>query len=43
MNAMHTPGNTNLHTHGLHVDSDTPQDDVFVTVVGMYNLNAVDP
>ena len=32
MNSMHSPGTTNLHTHGLHVDSDDPQDNVYVTV-----------
>jgi len=32
MNTMHSPGSTNLHTHGLHVDSDDPQDNVYVTV-----------
>tara|TARA_B110000240_G_scaffold196622_1_gene249296 strand:+ start:2669 stop:3436 length:768 start_codon:yes stop_codon:yes gene_type:complete len=32
MNTLHSPGTTNLHTHGLHVDSDDPQDNVYVTV-----------
>ena len=32
MNTMHSPGTTNLHTHGLHVDADDPQDNVFVAV-----------
>jgi FtsP/CotA-like multicopper oxidase with cupredoxin domain len=32
MNTMHSPGTTNLHTHGLHVDSDTPQDNVYIAV-----------
>lgn len=32
MNSLHSPGTTNLHTHGLHVDSDDPQDDVYITV-----------
>ena len=32
MNSLHSPGMTNLHTHGLHVDSDTPQDNVYVAV-----------
>ena len=33
MNTLHSPGTTNLHTHGLHVDSDTPQDNVYIAVV----------
>ncbi len=32
MNSLHSPGTTNLHTHGLHVDSDTPQDNVYIAV-----------
>merc|ERR1711935_1067068 len=32
MNTLHSPMSTNLHTHGLHISSNDPQDDVYVTV-----------
>jgi FtsP/CotA-like multicopper oxidase with cupredoxin domain len=32
MNAFRSPNTTNLHTHGLHVSSDAPGDDIFIEV-----------
>ena len=32
INTYHTPSTTNLHTHGLHIDGDSPQDSVFIKV-----------
>jgi Tfp pilus assembly major pilin PilA len=32
INTFHHPSTTNLHTHGLHIDADSPQDSVFIKV-----------
>ena len=32
MNNFRTPNTTNLHTHGLHVSSEAPADDIFIAV-----------
>lgn len=32
MNSFHYANTTNLHTHGLHVSAETPQDNVLITI-----------
>eukprot|EP00227_Mantoniella_beaufortii_P012504 CAMPEP_0197605658 /NCGR_PEP_ID=MMETSP1326-20131121/43528_1 /TAXON_ID=1155430 /ORGANISM="Genus nov. species nov., Strain RCC2288" /LENGTH=531 /DNA_ID=CAMNT_0043173483 /DNA_START=38 /DNA_END=1630 /DNA_ORIENTATION=+ len=32
INTLHYPSTTNLHSHGLHIDADAPQDNVFTKV-----------
>ena len=32
MNTFHFPNTTNIHTHGLHISPETPEDDIFAPV-----------
>jgi FtsP/CotA-like multicopper oxidase with cupredoxin domain len=42
MNSFHYANTTNLHTHGLHISAEVPQDNVLITIhpQGMQNRQA---
>ena len=41
LNTFHNVNHTNLHTHGLHVQSNLPQDDIFIDIKPGENFSYV--